>query len=199
MKLALVGDIGGTNARFALWKNQQLESVQVLATADHASSEEAISLYLSGLGLAPGSIGSVCLSVAGPVSGDEFKFTNNHWRLSRTAFCKTLQVEQLLLGTEVGQRDVFTQRVRADNPIAIELVGYSTGLIDITSIGDIGISGFNLRHTRCGIGRELDRDRVKIRRIAPVIGEGFQAHIGTLLEGIDHVRAGANRGFLEPF
>ncbi len=43
--------------------------------------------------------------------------------------------------TEVGRRDVFTQRVRADNPIAIELVGYSTGLIDITSIGDIGISG----------------------------------------------------------
>ncbi|TPG88012.1 glucokinase [Pseudomonas caspiana] len=97
MKLALVGDIGGTNARFALWKNQQLESIQVLATADHASPEEAIALYLSGLGLAPGSIGSVCLSVAGPVSGDEFKFTNNHWRLSRKGFCKTLQVDQLLL------------------------------------------------------------------------------------------------------
>ena len=97
MKLALVGDIGGTNARFALWQNQQLQSVQVLATADFASPEEAIALYLSGLGLAPGSIGSVCLSVAGPVSGDEFKFTNNHWRLSRSAFCKILQVEQLLL------------------------------------------------------------------------------------------------------
>jgi glucokinase len=97
LKLALVGDIGGTNARFALWKDQQLEAVDVLATADYASPEEAISLYLSGLGLAPGSIGSVCLSVAGPVSGDEFKFTNNHWRLSRKAFCQTLQVEQLLL------------------------------------------------------------------------------------------------------
>ncbi|WP_085629555.1 glucokinase [Pseudomonas sp. R16(2017)] len=97
MKLALVGDIGGTNARFALWKDQQLESVQVLATADHASPEEAIGLYLSRLGLAPGAIGSVCLSVAGPVSGDEFKFTNNHWRLSRQAFCQALQVERLLL------------------------------------------------------------------------------------------------------
>ena len=97
MKLALVGDIGGTNARFALWKNQQLESIQVLATADHASPIDAISLYLSGLGLAPGSIGSVCLSVAGPVSGDEFKFTNNHWRLGRKEFCEILQVDQLLL------------------------------------------------------------------------------------------------------
>ncbi|SDZ04535.1 glucokinase [Pseudomonas sp. NFIX28] len=97
MKLALVGDIGGTNARFALWKDQRLESIQVLATADHASPEEAIGVYLAGLGLAPGAIGAVCLSVAGPVGGDEFRFTNNHWRLSRKAFCNTLQVDELLL------------------------------------------------------------------------------------------------------
>ncbi|MCP1454631.1 glucokinase [Pseudomonas kilonensis] len=97
MKLALVGDIGGTNARFALWKNHTLENIQVLATADYACPEDAIQVYLSGLGLKPGAIGSVCLSVAGPVSGDEFRFTNNHWRLSNLAFCQTLQVEKLLL------------------------------------------------------------------------------------------------------
>ncbi|PZR74284.1 MAG: glucokinase, partial [Stutzerimonas stutzeri] len=34
MRLALVGDIGGTNARFALWRDSRLESVRVLATAD---------------------------------------------------------------------------------------------------------------------------------------------------------------------
>ena len=97
MKLALVGDIGGTNARFALWKNHNLENIQVLATADYACPEDAIKVYLSGMGMEPGAIGSVCLSVAGPVSGDEFRFTNNHWRLSNLAFCRTLQVEQLLL------------------------------------------------------------------------------------------------------
>lgn len=97
MKLALVGDIGGTNARFALWKNHTLENIQVLATADYACPEDAIQVYLSGLGLKQGAIGSVCLSVAGPVSGDEFRFTNNHWRLSNLAFCQTLQVEKLLL------------------------------------------------------------------------------------------------------
>ncbi|TXH86428.1 MAG: hypothetical protein E6Q78_17105 [Rhodoferax sp.] len=43
--------------------------------------------------------------------------------------------------TEVGQRDVFTQRVRADNPIAIELVGYSTGQINVSSQAEIGIAG----------------------------------------------------------
>ena len=97
MKLALVGDIGGTNARFALWEDEQLRSVSVLATADYACPEDAITVYLNALNLAPGAVGSVCLSVAGPVSGDEFRFTNNHWRLSRSAFCETLQVDHLLL------------------------------------------------------------------------------------------------------
>lgn len=97
MKLALVGDIGGTNARFALWKDQQLVSIQVLATADFACPEDAIGVYLKGLGLTSQVIGAVCLAVAGPVGGDEFRFTNNHWRLSRQAFCQALQVERLLL------------------------------------------------------------------------------------------------------
>ncbi|WP_019411381.1 glucokinase [Pseudomonas psychrophila] len=97
MKLALVGDIGGTNARFALWENDQLRSVSVLATADYACPEDAIKVYLQHLDISLGAVGSVCLSVAGPVSGDEFRFTNNHWRLSRTAFCKTLHVDNLLL------------------------------------------------------------------------------------------------------
>ncbi|MEF9900170.1 MAG: glucokinase [Pseudomonas sp.] len=97
MKRALVGDIGGTNARFALWENNRMHSVQVFATADYTSPEQAIGAYLLAQGLVKGDLGAVCLAVAGPVSGDEFRFTNNHWRLSREAFCKTLHIEQLLL------------------------------------------------------------------------------------------------------
>lgn len=97
MKRALVGDIGGTNARFALWEHDRMHSVQVFATADYTSPEQAIGAYLAAQGLARGDLGAVCLAVAGPVSGDEFRFTNNHWRLSRQAFCATLQIERLLL------------------------------------------------------------------------------------------------------
>lgn len=97
MKRALVGDIGGTNARFALWEHDRMHSVQVFATVDYTSPEQAIGAYLAAQGLARGDLGAVCLAVAGPVSGDEFRFTNNHWRLSRQAFCTTLQIERLLL------------------------------------------------------------------------------------------------------
>ena len=43
--------------------------------------------------------------------------------------------------TMVGSKDVFTQRVRADHPIAIELVGYNSGLINVSSKGDIRLAG----------------------------------------------------------
>ena len=115
MKLALVGDIGGTNARFALWENDQLRSVQVLATADFTCPEDAIKLYLDSLNLALGAVGSVCLSVAGPVSGDEFRFTNNHWRLSRSGFCRTLQVDNLLLINDFSAMALGMTRLEPDD------------------------------------------------------------------------------------
>lgn len=97
MTLALVGDIGGTNARFALWENDDLHSVEVFATADYDGPEQAIEVYLADLKLNKGDIHAACLAVAGPVDGDEFEFTNSDWRLSRKAFCKHLQIDQLLL------------------------------------------------------------------------------------------------------
>lgn len=97
MKRALVGDIGGTNASFALWENDRMHSMQVLAVADYTSPEQAIGAYLQDLRLDRDAISAVCLAVAGPVSGDQFRFTNSHWQLSRKAFCKALEVRQLLL------------------------------------------------------------------------------------------------------
>nr|WP_254621593.1 glucokinase [Stutzerimonas stutzeri] len=93
----MVGDIGGTNARFALWRDQQIESVRVLPTIDYPRPEDAIRAYLQGVGQSVEALQAVCLACAGPVSGDEFVFTNNHWRLSRKAFCQDLGLSDLLL------------------------------------------------------------------------------------------------------
>lgn len=93
----LVGDIGGTNARFALWRDNQLHEVKVFATEDYTSPEQAIEAYFEALAIPRGGVAAACLAVAGPVDGDEFRFTNNHWRLSRSAFCQRLQIGQLLL------------------------------------------------------------------------------------------------------
>ncbi|TLX65172.1 glucokinase [Stutzerimonas nosocomialis] len=97
MSIALVGDIGGTNARFALWRDQRLESIRVLSTAAHANPEAAIRAYLDEVGQSVDSLRAVCLACAGPVEGEEFRFTNNHWRLNRRAFCEDLGLAELLL------------------------------------------------------------------------------------------------------
>ncbi|MDR2307743.1 MAG: glucokinase [Paucimonas sp.] len=139
MKALLVGDIGGTNARLALWRDNALQAVQVFATADYSSPEQAIEAYLADQGLARGDLAAVCLAVAGPVDGDDFRFTNSHWRLSRTAFCQTLQVERLLLindftamalgMTRLGQgecREVCAGRADPTRPALV--IGPGTGL-----------------------------------------------------------------------
>jgi len=114
MTLALIGDIGGTNARFAIWENDALHSVRVFATADYTSPEHAIGVYMADLKLQKGDIGAACLAVAGPVDGDEFRFTNSHWRLSRKAFCQTLQVDHLLLINDFTAMALGMTRLQPD-------------------------------------------------------------------------------------
>nr|WP_303622847.1 glucokinase [Stutzerimonas xanthomarina] len=115
----MVGDIGGTNARFALWRNQQIESVRVLPTVDYPRPEDAIRAYLQGVGQSVEALQAVCLACAGPVSGDEFAFTNNHWRLSRKAFCEELGLSDLLLVNDFTAMALGMTRLREGELIEV--------------------------------------------------------------------------------
>lgn len=85
----LIGDLGGTHARFAtLGSGGGLERVQVLACADHPRLEDALSTYMAGFGIE--TLGEVCLAVAGPVDQDLVDLPNNHWSFSRRRLEETL-------------------------------------------------------------------------------------------------------------
>lgn len=85
--LGLVGDIGGTNARFALTDlsspNPRLISPRTFVCDRFASAHAAIDSYLAGLGR-PRPEAAV-IAVAGPVASGETSFTNGAWRLSEQA------------------------------------------------------------------------------------------------------------------
>jgi len=119
VKLALVGDIGGTNARFALWRDEQLEAVRVLATADYSGPEQAIRVYLDELNQPLDAVDAVCLACAGPVRGDLFRFTNNHWRISRSAFCRDLQLRELLLINDFSAMALGMTRLRDEERLSV--------------------------------------------------------------------------------
>ncbi|MBV2144177.1 glucokinase [Falsochrobactrum sp. TDYN1] len=75
----LVGDIGGTNARFALLVDSYAEPKEfpIVQTADYTTIDEAIqSAVLDHTSILPR---SVILAVAGPVDGDEIDLTNCDW------------------------------------------------------------------------------------------------------------------------
>lgn len=94
----------------------------------------------------------VYVSTITPVGGGSFSIQSNrfitdaekeiYYRSWRTCgfLCikKTYYVDRR---TETGMKDVFTQRVKADHPISIQLVGYESGVLNVNSVGDIRLGG----------------------------------------------------------
>ncbi len=137
--LGLVGDIGGTNARFALWRGQRLESIEVLACADYPRPELAVRDYLARIGESVANIDSVCLACAGPVGAADFRFTNNHWVINRAAFREELGLDHLLLVNDFSTMAWAASRLGADELVQVRagsaqadrarlIIGPGTGL-----------------------------------------------------------------------
>ncbi|MBD3646268.1 MAG: glucokinase, partial [Pseudomonadales bacterium] len=86
----LVGDIGGTNARFALVRagGTCFEHDITLRCDDYGSPEAAIRHYLQMVSAEMPEV--VCVAVAGPVVSGAVEFTNSHWRVDERHLAATL-------------------------------------------------------------------------------------------------------------
>ena len=78
----LIGDIGGTNARFAVADagRPAYSNVVTLQCDDYASADAAIKHYLESV--KAGSPRVICLAAAGPIIDRRVRFTNNHWEIA---------------------------------------------------------------------------------------------------------------------
>lgn len=84
---ALIADIGGTNARFAVAdETGAILAAETLAVAEHPSFTEAIEFFLGRAGFAPA---RASLAVAGPVSAGVADFTNSSWTVDRDRLAAT--------------------------------------------------------------------------------------------------------------
>ncbi len=92
----LAADIGGTNARFALFAAPGAAPVALPAqtTAAHATFEAAVRAALA---RAPAAPASMLACAAGPVQGRTVKLTNADWLIDGLALAAALDLEQGLL------------------------------------------------------------------------------------------------------
>jgi glucokinase len=117
----LIGDIGGTNARFAIADPVQpgFSRAMTLQCGDFDTAEHAIESYLGEVD-APRP-GALCLAAAGPVVDGVVRFTNNHWRLEPAEL----------------KRGFDTQAVRLLNDF--EAVAYSLPCLETCHLAPIGL------------------------------------------------------------
>jgi glucokinase len=136
--LRVIGDIGGTNARFAVAENGKYRRLRHVEVSHYASLHDALTDYLTGLSGTERPV-AAALAVAGPVTGDTVALTNLSWRFSiaelrqRLAF-STLKVVNDFAATAMSvpylpNQDVFTVGPSLPEATgAIGVIGPGTGL-----------------------------------------------------------------------
>ncbi|MDR3380486.1 glucokinase [Cupriavidus basilensis] len=136
----LLGDVGGTNVRFALeTAPQRIGPATALKVADFPSLEAAMQHYLGGLPAGIARPRHAAVGLANPVTGDRVKLTNHAWAFSISQMQRSLGLDLLLaindftalaLGLpHLGAQDLTPLRqgvAVAGAPLA--LVGPGTGL-----------------------------------------------------------------------
>ena len=156
----LLGDIGGTNARFG-WQalaNDPIERVQVLPCAEHSSLLEAAQTYLRDQAMSAPPCAA--FGIANPVTGDQVAMTNHHWKFSVTALREGLGVSRFLLLNDFTALALSLTQLPESSKVqvgggnaapnaAIGLIGPGTGL---------GVSGL------CPVGYQ--------NKWMPIAGEG---------------------------
>jgi glucokinase len=93
----LIGDIGGTNARFALADpgKPAFMDVRNLQCDEYESADAAIEHYLKTV--KAGKPDAICLAAAGPIIDKRVRFTNNHWEIAADELAAEFSIDAVRL------------------------------------------------------------------------------------------------------
>jgi len=182
----LVGDVGGTNARFGLVSpDGSLLHSRVLADADYPGIAEAVEAYLADRdGLPRPRRGAI--AIASAVAGDEVRMTNHPWAFSISALAKRLDFQRLLVVNDFTAQALALPHLKEGDRTVVgggaPAAGYPLGVLGPGS--GLGVSGM----IPAG------------KRWIPLTGEGGHATmspitdresdvLGVLRRQLDHVSA----------
>ena len=147
--LALIADIGGTNARFALTDlsapTAQVLDARSLDASAFASLQHAAEHYLAAVGVQPR---RAAIAVASPVNGEEIRLTNRAWSFTRSELQSALGLDRLHVLNDFGavawsvpalsEAETITVHGSEDAPLQgpISVLGPGTGLGVAMLVGD---------------------------------------------------------------
>lgn len=146
----LIGDIGGTNARFAILLDAYAEPKEfpILATVDFETIDEAIQTgVLDKTSLQPR---SAILAVAGPIKGDEIDLTNCDWVIQPKAMIRDLGFESVMV---INDFEAQALAAASLGPEYLEKIGggeikASSSRVVVGPGTGLGVSGLvHARHT----------------------------------------------------
>lgn len=203
----LIGDIGGTQARFALAEGGTFGAVVAQRVAEHATPLAALRAALAVLGPA----GSAILAIAGPIEGDHARLTNGAWEFDAPALARALGLASLRL---VNDLEAMAWALPALTPADIETWQEGAPSQGAPTVGaplaiiapgtGLGVAGFIPGHgalpTEAGHAGFAPRDATEAALLAwlqarqgAVCAEDFLSGIGlvTLHDGLAELRGAA--------
>jgi glucokinase len=158
----LIGDIGGTNARFAIADPERpgFSDAMTLQCADYPSADDAIRHYLDEL--SADSPGVICLAAAGPVVENVVQVTNNHWTLDAADIAADFNIEAVRLLNDFEALAYSIPHLQVEDSLAVGLPEHKPLPADNFNVAIVGPG------TGLGAAGLMKRGAT----IVPIVGEG---------------------------
>ncbi len=148
----LIADIGGTNARFALTTPGKpgFEHALTLPCRDYEGVYDAILEYLGRLNV--GTPESICLAIAGIITNQSVKMTNNDWFISQQNLERQFPDSRIMLINDFTAIALSVPYLQSDQvinvgcsqPHNLDLESFSIGIIGPGT--GLGVSGLLKQH-----------------------------------------------------
>lgn len=150
---SLVGDIGGTNARFALVNaaGDEPSNIAVLRCAEYPDLYSALRAYLQQF--PPFTVHNACIGIANPVQGDTVRMTNFDWMFSIEELRLAAGFERLLVVNDFKALATALPALTSDEyrqiggghalpgaPMALLGAGTGLGVSGVVPNGDVYVS-----------------------------------------------------------
>lgn len=116
---AVVGDIGGTNARFASLATDDphdLSDIRVYPCLDFEGLADAFRAYCADVNI---QTDVLAVAMACPVERDVVKMTNNHWQFSKQALRQELGLAELRTINDFTAQSLAVPLLRADEQLIL--------------------------------------------------------------------------------